>query len=139
MKTERVEYEADGLQMIGHLAWAASEPRPAVLVFPDAGGLGEHAKARAERLASEFGYAALACDLHGQQEVIRDFNAVLPRLQTIRTSAAKVRARTVEPCGSNQAHSIYGILTSTSSQSTMMPGIAAICVFPLRSRMLARP
>ena len=36
----------------------------------------------------------MACDLHGQQEVIRNFNAVLARLQTIRTSAAKVRART---------------------------------------------
>ena len=95
MKTQNIEYEADGLKMIGHLAWTAEEPRPAVLVFPDAGGLGEHAKTRAERLASEFGYAAMACDLHGQQEVIRDFNAVLPRLQAIRASAAKVRARTV--------------------------------------------
>ena len=95
MKTQNVEYEADGLQMVGHLAWTASEPRPAVLVFPDAGGLGEHAKARAERLASEFGYAAMACDLHGQQEVIRDFNSVLARLQTLRVNAAKIRARTV--------------------------------------------
>jgi dienelactone hydrolase len=95
MKTQSVEYEADGLQMIGHLAWSASEPRPGVLVFPDAGGLGEHAKARAERLASEFGYAAMACDLHGHQEVMRDFNAVLARLQPIRASATKVRARTL--------------------------------------------
>jgi dienelactone hydrolase len=95
MKTQSVAYEADGLQMIGHLAWTASEPRPAVLVFPDAGGLGEHAKTRAERLASEFGYAAMACDLYGQQEVLRDFNEVQSRLQTIRTSATKVRARTV--------------------------------------------
>jgi dienelactone hydrolase len=95
MKIHDVKYEADGLQMIGHLALPASEPRPAVLVFPDAGGLGEHAKARAERIATELGYAAMACDLYGQQEVIRDFNAVLPRLQVIRTSAAKVRARTV--------------------------------------------
>ena len=95
MKTQSVPYEADGLQMIGHLAWTASEPRPGVLVFPDAGGLGEHAKARAERLASELGYAAMACDLHGQQEVIRDFTAVLARLQPIRSSAARVRARSV--------------------------------------------
>jgi len=95
MKIHNVQYEADGLQMIGHLALPSSEPTPAVLVFPDAGGLGEHAKARAERIATELGYAAMACDLYGQQEVIRDFNAVLPRLQAIRTSAAKVRARTV--------------------------------------------
>jgi dienelactone hydrolase len=85
MNTQSVAYEADGLQMIGHLAWTAPEPRPGVLVFPDAGGLGEHAKARAERLASEFGYAAMACDLYGQQEVLRDFNEVQVRLQPIRT------------------------------------------------------
>jgi dienelactone hydrolase len=95
MKIQSVAYEADGLQMIGHLACTSSEPRPAVLVFPDAGGLGEQAKARAERLASEFGYVAMACDLYGQQEVLRDFDAVQLRLQAIRTSAAKVRARTV--------------------------------------------
>jgi dienelactone hydrolase len=94
MNTQDVAYEADGLQMIGHLAWTASEPRPAVLVFTDAGGLGEHAKARAERLASEFGYAAMACDLYRQQEVLRDFSEVQRRLQAIRTSATKVRART---------------------------------------------
>ena len=94
MNTQSVSYEADGLQMIGHLAWTASEPRPAVLVFPDAGGLGEHAKMRAERLASEFGYAAMACDLYGQQEVLRDFNEVQLRLQALRTSAIKLRART---------------------------------------------
>lgn len=98
MKTESVRYEADGLQMIGHFAWddRAADPRPAVLVFPEAFGLGDHAKQRAERLASEFGYAALACDLHGDQAVISDLAQVMPLLGPLRTDATKVRARTVK-------------------------------------------
>ncbi|HEX4740867.1 MAG TPA: dienelactone hydrolase family protein [Caulobacteraceae bacterium] len=98
MKTENLRYEADGLQMIGHFAWdeRASGTRPAVLVFPEAFGLGDHAKQRAERLASEFGYAALACDLHGEQSVISDLAQVMPLLGPLRSEAAKVRARTVK-------------------------------------------
>ena len=98
MKTENVRYEADGLQMIGHFAWdeRASGARPAVLVFPEAFGLGDHAKQRAERLASEFGYAALACDLHGEQSVISDLAQVMPLLGPLRADAGKVRARTVK-------------------------------------------
>ena len=98
MKTENLRYEADGLQMIGHFAWdeRASGARPAVLVFPEAFGLGDHAKRRAERLASEFGCAALACDLHGEQSVISDLAQVMPLLGPLRSEAAKVRARTVK-------------------------------------------
>jgi dienelactone hydrolase len=96
MRTESLEYEADGLQMVGHLVWSRPDPQPGILVFPDAGGLGEHAKARANRLASEFGFVALACDLYGQQEVITDFNAVMERLQPLRVDASRVRARAVK-------------------------------------------
>ena len=51
MKTENVRYDADGLQMIGHFAYDEkdSKKRPAVLIFPEAFGLGDHAKKRAER------------------------------------------------------------------------------------------
>ncbi|MBV8681643.1 MAG: dienelactone hydrolase family protein [Caulobacteraceae bacterium] len=98
MKTESIRYQADGLQMIGHFAWddRADGTRPAVLVFPEAFGLGDHAKQRAERLASEFGYAALACDLHGEQTVISDLAQVMPLLAPLRSDVAKVRARTVK-------------------------------------------
>ena len=70
MKTESVRYDADGLQMIGHFAYDEndSKKRPAVLVFPEAFGLGDHAKKRTERIAAELGYAA-ACDLHDEQKV----------------------------------------------------------------------
>ena len=97
MKTESVRYDADGLQMIGHFAYDEndSKKRPGVLVFPEAFGLGDHAKKRAERIAAELGYAAMACDLHGEQKVIGEIEQVMALLQPLRTEAAKVRARTV--------------------------------------------
>ena len=97
MKTESVHYEADGLKMIGHLAYdeTISGSRPAVLVFPEAFGLGDHAKSRAERIASEFGYVGMACDLHGEQKLVTQIDQVMTLLQPLRTDAAKVRARTV--------------------------------------------
>jgi len=57
MNTETLTYEADGLHMISHLFYdeSGAEPRPGVLVFPEAFGLGEHAKSRAERLQAADG------------------------------------------------------------------------------------
>jgi dienelactone hydrolase len=97
MKTEELRYEADGLNMVGQLAWDETRggKRPGVLVFPEAFGLGAHAIGKAERLAKELGYVALACDLHGDRKVITDLGQVMPLLQPLRTDAAKVRARTV--------------------------------------------
>ncbi|WP_411574600.1 dienelactone hydrolase family protein [Streptomyces fradiae] len=60
-----VEYPADGLTMVGHLALpAGAGPRPAVLLGPEGMGLGDVERRRADALA-ELGYAALAFDLHG--------------------------------------------------------------------------
>ena len=54
--------------LVGHFACddaAAGEPRPAVLVAPAFMGLDDHARGRADRLAAELGYAALAVDVYG--------------------------------------------------------------------------
>jgi dienelactone hydrolase len=66
VRTQDIEYTADGNQMIGHLAVDDSQPgrRPAVLVCHEGSGLDEHAKGRAERLAA-LGYAAFALDYFG--------------------------------------------------------------------------
>lgn len=65
MHTEQITYIADGLEMRSELYLNdGAVRRPAVLVFPEAFGLGDHARSRAQRLA-EIGYCALACDLHG--------------------------------------------------------------------------
>ncbi|MFA3842523.1 dienelactone hydrolase family protein [Streptomyces aureus] len=63
--TRTVEYPADGLTMIGHLALPAGvDRRPAVLLGPEGMGLSDVERRRADALA-ELGYVALAFDLHG--------------------------------------------------------------------------
>jgi dienelactone hydrolase len=63
--TRSVEYPADGLTMIGHLALPAGvDRRPAVLLGPEGPGLSDVERRRADTLA-ELGYVALAFDLHG--------------------------------------------------------------------------
>ncbi|MFJ4005721.1 dienelactone hydrolase family protein [Streptomyces sp. NPDC090023] len=63
--TRTVEYPADGLTMIGHLALPAGvDRRSAVLLGPEGTGLSDIERGRADALA-ELGYVALAFDLHG--------------------------------------------------------------------------
>ena len=95
MQTQNVEYQADGLAMLGYLALdeAGTGRRPGVLVFPDAFGLGAHAKQRAERLAA-LGYVALAGDLHGGQHLTRGLDEALGLINPLRDDPARTRART---------------------------------------------
>jgi dienelactone hydrolase len=94
MQTETVTYEAEGLHMVSHLYY--DEPRggrrPGVLVFPEAFGLGDHAKSRAERLAG-LGYVALACDLHGAGRMVHDLNEALELVGPLRAEPARARTR----------------------------------------------
>ena len=92
MHTQDLAYEADGLQMKGHLCLPDGEPLGAVLVFPEAFGLAAHAKGRAERLAG-LGYAALAGDLHGGQYVAGGLEEALGLLAPLRADVGKTRAR----------------------------------------------
>ncbi|MFE3584620.1 dienelactone hydrolase family protein [Streptomyces vinaceus] len=63
--TRSVEYQADGLTMVGHLALPADAGRrPGVLLGPEGMGLSDVERRRADALA-ELGYVALAFDLHG--------------------------------------------------------------------------
>jgi hypothetical protein len=63
--TRTVEYPADGLTMIGHLAVpGGSGRRGAVLIGPEGPGLSDVERRRADALA-ELGYVALAFDIHG--------------------------------------------------------------------------
>lgn len=85
MHSEALNYEVDGLTMRGELFIdpAIDGPRPGILVFPEAFGLGKHALSRAERLAG-LGYAALACDLYGDRLVLDDMNTLMERMGAIR-------------------------------------------------------
>lgn len=94
MPSETVNYQADGLSMKGQLfrPAGASGPRPGVLVFPEAFGLGEHALSKAERIAG-LGYVALACDLHGEARHVSDMGEMMSLLGQVSGNVAKTRAR----------------------------------------------
>jgi dienelactone hydrolase len=64
-----IEYTLDGTRLVGQLAVDDSRDgrRPAVLVAHDAGGLDDHAKRSACKLA-ELGYVAFALDYYGSGE-----------------------------------------------------------------------
>jgi len=93
MAGTEVRYQSDGLAMISSLHRpAGGGSAPGVLVFPEAFGLSEHAMEKADRLASELGYVALACDLHGERRSI-GMDGLAAALGPLRTDASRVRAR----------------------------------------------
>jgi dienelactone hydrolase len=93
MHRETLTYEADGLTMKGQLFFdVASAPRAGVLVFPEAFGLSQHAISRAERLAG-LGFAALACDLHGEARLVDDLQEAIGLLEPLYATPARTRNR----------------------------------------------
>ncbi len=93
MHHETLTYTADGLTMESQLFFEeGSSKRPAVLVFPEAFGLSEHAIGRAKRLAS-MGYVALASDLHGNGLIENDLQKAIGLLTPLFQDPTKTRAR----------------------------------------------
>jgi dienelactone hydrolase len=98
MPGQELRYDADGLTMIGELHRpSASGSAPGVLVFPEAFGLGPHAMHRAERIAAELGYVALACDLWGERKQISSLPEVMPMLGALASNPPALRARVQRP------------------------------------------
>lgn len=93
MQRETLTYEADGLTMKGELFFETqATPRAGVLVFPEAFGLSDHARERAERLAGQ-GYVALACDLHGDARLIDDLEQAIGLIKPLMAEPNRTRAR----------------------------------------------
>ena len=93
MQMEPVLYAADGLNMRSELfVGEGKDRRPGVLVFPEAFGLSDHARSRAQRLA-EMGYVALACDLHGEALLEQDLNTAMGLITVLMENPLKTRAR----------------------------------------------
>ena len=94
MVSEIVRYRADGLSMVSHLYLPdeGGSGQPGILVFPEAFGLGDHAKDRAERLA-KMGYVALACDLHGDGRTLSDLAEVMGAIGPLLKEPARIRSR----------------------------------------------
>ena len=93
MRDETVTYDADGVTLKSRLLFKEhGEPRPAVLVFPEAFGLGDHALSRAQRLA-EMGYVSLACDIHGNGLLLKQLDEAVGRLRPLYDDRKRMRAR----------------------------------------------
>jgi len=94
MQTKDVPYAFEGKTLTGFLAYdeTASGPRPGVLIVHDAGGLGEHIKEKARRLA-QLGYTAFALDLYG--EMAAGPQDALARIQALGGDIARWRAITL--------------------------------------------
>jgi dienelactone hydrolase len=63
-----------------------------VLVFPEAFGVSDYTRGRAKSL-SELGYAALACDLHGDGKLLTDTPTVMRELAGALSDVEEIRAR----------------------------------------------
>jgi dienelactone hydrolase len=86
-----IDYQANGRAYRGFLAdGSGGEPAPGILVAHEGGGLSDHAKGRAERLA-ELGYVAFALDLFGDQAPSLDDKMALVR--SLRADTGELRAR----------------------------------------------
>ncbi|THD59716.1 dienelactone hydrolase family protein [Phenylobacterium sp.] len=97
MKTEDIEYHADGARLVGTL-FAGDEGasrRPGVLVAPEGGGLVDLTKTIARRLA-EAGYVAFAMDYYGDGKPLTDRNAIMPKIEAFMAEPSAIRARAAE-------------------------------------------
>ena len=93
MKAQQLAYTNGKTHFLGHLAWddTAQGVRPGIIVFPEAFGLGDHARERANRLA-QAGYVALAADPHGDGVLFKDLAAVSPVIQALYKDRAAWRS-----------------------------------------------
>lgn len=70
VKTEEIQYESDGVELTGFVAWddAIEEKRPGIIIVHEWWGHNEYVRNRAKMLA-ELGYVALAIDMYGSGKV----------------------------------------------------------------------
>jgi len=94
MRKQAIEYSDGKTTFVGQLVWdeTLGGRRPGVVVFPEAFGLNDHARERAERLA-QLGYVALAADTHGGGQVFNDMASLAPKMQALYADRTAWRAR----------------------------------------------
>ena len=94
MKTQDIEYHADGARLVGTLAVddGRAGKRPGVIVAHEGGGLTDHARNSARRLA-EAGYIAFALDYYGDGRPLADLGQAMPRIMGWMADPTGIRAR----------------------------------------------
>jgi dienelactone hydrolase len=86
-----IEYSYEGVRLVGELAVddRHSGKRPAVLISHDAGGLSNHPKSTARRLA-ELGYVAFALDYYGDGQPLEP-DQIRPRFSEMAANPLRTR------------------------------------------------
>jgi len=94
MRTQDIEYRADGARLVGQYVVDDTKPgrRAGVLVCHEGPGLTEHTKKIAARLAG-LGYAAFAMDYHGDGKPLDDAEERMRRISSWIADATGIRAR----------------------------------------------
>lgn len=100
MKIEDIAYEADGVRMVGMLAVDDSRPgkRPGVLVCHEGGGIMDHPKNTARKLA-ELGYVAFAMDYYGDGKPLADIRQAMTFIGGWMADPTGIRARATAALG----------------------------------------
>jgi dienelactone hydrolase len=92
VQSQDIEYQGDGLRLVGHLVMPdGTDRRPGVLVAHEGPGIDDTAKEKARRLA-ELGYIAFALDYNGNGERLPDMTATMARLGPLMKEPLRIRA-----------------------------------------------
>jgi dienelactone hydrolase len=92
MPIRDVEYQVEGLRMVGRLAIPdGTGKRPAILIAHEGNGLDDYQKSRADRFAA-LGYVAFALDYHGGGVPVGDRDEMMDRLGQLRDDPERIRA-----------------------------------------------
>lgn len=94
LRTQDIEYRADGVRMVGQYVVDDSKPgrRSGVLVCHEGPGLTDHTKKIAARLGG-LGYAAFAMDYHGDGKPLADVSQTMARLSPWMADPTGIRTR----------------------------------------------
>ena len=92
METQEIEYQGDGLRLVGQLAVPdGTDKRPGVLVAHEGPGIDANAKSRAARLTGA-GYVTFALDYIGDGKRLEGMPAVMERLGPLMGDPLRTRA-----------------------------------------------
>ncbi len=97
MKIEDIEYTADGVRMVGMLAAdeGRTGKRPGILVCHEGGGLMDHTRNVAKRLAG-LGYVAFAMDYYGDGKPLTDISQAMGFIGGWMADPTGIRTRATE-------------------------------------------
>lgn len=93
MDVQEIEYQGDGMRLVGQLAIPdGSDKRPGVLVAHEGPGIDDNAKARAKRLTEESGFVTFALDYIGDGKRLDGMDKVMERLGPLMGDPLRTRA-----------------------------------------------